>query len=129
MPPNGNPAGFIATIHEERIRRLEEKSTEQAGDHAIITAEFKNISTQIAKLDNTLEVGVKGLSEKMTKLTETVNTHTAFIDKEKKSQEDTAHRKGRNIRALSLIGLPLLGALGANSGKSIYEWITRLLNG
>lgn len=129
MPNNVHPTGFITTIHEERIRRLEEKSVEQATEHAEISSEFKNVAVQISALKTSVDEGVKGLSTQMTELHKTVQTHATFIDNEKEARDLIAKRKGKIWKSVGLIALPLLGAVGANSGKSIYEWIVRMING
>lgn len=120
---------FITKVHEERISRLEEQAIEQAAEHAGISSEFKTLTSQMENVNKSITTGFADLSEKISKLSETVKSHTTFIDTEKKDREDTAKKKGKWIKVVSYIALPLVGAVGANSGKSIYEWIVRIFHG
>ena len=110
---------FLCNVHEERIQRMEDAVTEQAGQNADIKLRVATVSEQITELREVVETGFKAVHAKIEAVSTSNTANTTFIAEQKA-------RRAKMFKWAGLIFLPMVGAVGAGFGKQIVEFLTRV---
>lgn len=126
---------FLSSVHEDRIQRLEDRSTEILAKVSIQSSQFDHVNCQIKFLSDDIKEAFENVNKRLDKNAEIFEVQRNRMDKTDAGLlkvTDNEKVKAERWSTLRKTALPIILAsvavIANNFGQVAWNWLVRLWN-